>query len=60
LTLITMLWTNSMDLSPSSEAVSCTPAKDIPSTSWKAKVHYYVHKSPSVFRILSEINPINT
>jgi hypothetical protein len=40
--------TDSMELSPPSEAASCSDSQEFPSISWSLKVHYCVYKSSPV------------
>jgi hypothetical protein len=51
--------TNSMELSPSWETNSCEATQEFSNILSKPKVLYRVHKSFSVFPILSQIRPVH-
>jgi hypothetical protein len=49
-----------MELGPLSESASYSATQEYPKMLWNRKVHYHVHKSPSLLLILNRISPVST
>jgi hypothetical protein len=50
----------SMELSTTPEAADCAATQELPSIIWNPSVHHRFHRSPQLFRILSQKNSIHT
>ena len=51
--------TNYMPRSPSLESNRYSASQEIPCILWNPKVHYHVHKQPSLVPVLNQINPVH-
>jgi hypothetical protein len=49
-----------MEQGPTSEADSSTESQETPHIFWNPKIHYLLHKSPSLAHNLSQINAVHT
>jgi hypothetical protein len=51
--------TNCVQLTVTQDATSCVITRQFPSISWNPKFHCRIHKSSTIFPILSHTNPIH-
>jgi hypothetical protein len=56
----TKILTNSLELNPIWNPDSCTATQEVPSLLRNRKFPYYVHKSPPLVSVLSQINPVHS